>query len=135
MSLILIVSSVVLAIGVTLSIIGIVKETNGVSFFAPGLLTCAFAIFFGFILFGITIRCGEPTIEYLIPEIARNESIIFTKVDDITIETKEHKYFLANPNSLRIKKVSYVNSYGVSLPEMIFYSFYIDGEKDLERKE
>jgi hypothetical protein len=133
MSLILIVSSIALVIGLTLLIIGLGNKSDG--FIAVGAVTCLFSIFFGFILFGITIRCGEPTIEYLIPEIAKNESIIFVKVDGRTVETKDHKYFIANPNSLRIKKVSYVNSYGVSLPEMINYSFYIDGEKDLERKE
>jgi hypothetical protein len=136
MSLILIVSSIVFIIGLTLFIIGLVKGPwGGEGFIAVGVLTCLFAIFCGFILFGITIKCGEPTIEYLTPEIAKSESIIFIKVDDRTIETKEHKYFLVNPNALRVKKVSYVNSYGVSLPEMIRYTFYIEGEKDLERKE
>ena len=104
MSLILIVSSIALIIGLTLLIIGLGNKSDG--FITVGAVTCLFSIFFGFILFGITIRCGEPTIEYLIPEIARNESIIFAKVDDRTIETKEHKYFLANPQNIRIKKVT-----------------------------
>jgi hypothetical protein len=133
---ILIVSSIFLVAGLMCVAIGLfTQDVTGGNLIGLGVVLFLFTILFGFGLFATVVECGEPTIEYIKPEIARSDSTIFAKIDDKTIETKEHKYFLVKEQDIKIKKITHVNSYGVSLSDMIEYSFYIEGEKELEKQE
>lgn len=129
----ILISTIVTIIGIIFIVIGLTKDFDGDSI-GFGICIVLLSVLLGFGMLCTGIPWGEEMITYSIPdEIAKNEKIIFAKVDDKTIQTTEHSCFIADIKELRVKKTARKNAWGTRIEQTEKLSIVVNGET-LEKK-
>lgn len=77
-----------------------------------GFLICVFTFVFGFAMWCAIVPYKTISDELITPEIAQSETTMFIKVDDKTLETKEHEYFNIDKSNIKIRRIVIENTYG-----------------------
>jgi hypothetical protein len=131
---ILIICAILIVIAVVVFVIGLSEDCDGAV-----VASAIIAVLTGIFGFGVMANCIPVSSknEIITPvDLVKGETTIFAKVDGLTFSTTEHKFFSAEINRIKIKKVIDINSYG---SDMIVdstsprYEWFIEG--NLEKAE